>query len=67
MLLFEDDLEARHRVESVFLRAQALFGLGKPQEAEALLVKILKEDGSHAGAHDLIDQLYAEEKKVETR
>jgi predicted Zn-dependent protease len=51
----------------VFLRAQALFGLGKPQEAEALLVKILKEDGSHAGAHDLIDQLYAEEKKVETR
>jgi tetratricopeptide (TPR) repeat protein len=67
MLLFEDDLEARNRVESVFLRAQALFGLGKPQEAEALLVKILKEDGSHAGAHDLIDQLYAEEKKVETR
>jgi hypothetical protein len=37
------------------------------REAEALLARILKEDGNHTGAHDLVDQLYAEEKKVETR
>jgi tetratricopeptide (TPR) repeat protein len=67
MLLFEDDLEARNRIEAAFLQAQALFGLGKTPEAEALLAKILNEDRNHAGAHDLVDQLFAEEKKVETR
>jgi tetratricopeptide (TPR) repeat protein len=67
MLLFEDDLEARNRIEVSFLQAQALFGLGKATEAEALLARILKEDGNHTGAHDLVDQLYSEEKKVETR
>jgi hypothetical protein len=67
MLLFEDDLETRNRIEVAFLQAQALFGLGKAREAEALLVRILRVDGNHSGAHDLADQLYAEEKKVETR
>jgi predicted Zn-dependent protease len=67
MLLFEDDPEARNRTEAAFLQAQALLGLGKTREAEALLARILKEDGNHPGAHDLFDQLCVEEKKVETR
>jgi tetratricopeptide (TPR) repeat protein len=67
MLLFEDDLDTRNRIEAAFLQAQALFGLGNAREAEALLARILKEDGNHTGAHDMVDQLYAEEKKVETR
>ena len=67
MLLFEDDLEARNRIGAAFLQAQALFGLGKTREAEALLVWILKEDRNHTGASDLVDQLYSEEKRVETR
>jgi tetratricopeptide (TPR) repeat protein len=65
MLLFEDDLPARNRINAAFLQAQALFGLGRTHEAEALLAKILKEDGNHTGAHDLINQLRAEQKKVE--
>lgn len=67
MLLFEGDLAARNRTEAAFLQAQALLGLGKTQEAEALLARILEEDSNHAGAHDLFDQLCVEEKKVETR
>jgi predicted Zn-dependent protease len=67
MLLFEGDPEAGNRTEAAFLQAQALLGLGKTREAEALLARILKEDGNHAGAHDLFDQLCVEEKRVETR
>ena len=67
MLLFEGDPEVRNRTEAAFLQAQALLGLGKTREAEALLVRILKEDGNHAGAHDPFDQLCVEEKRVETR
>ena len=63
MLLFEDDIEARNRIEATFLQAQALFGLGKAREAEVLLLGILKEDSNHTGAYDLIDQIHAEEKK----
>ena len=66
MLLFEGDPEAQ-RTEAAFFQAQALLGLGKTREAEALLARILKEDSNHAGAHDLFDQLCVEEKKVETR
>ena len=67
MLLFEGDPEAGNRTEAAFLQAQALLGLGKTGEAEAFLARILKEDGNHAGAHDLFDQLCVEEKRVETR
>jgi tetratricopeptide (TPR) repeat protein len=67
MLLFEGDPEAGNRTEAAFLQAQALLGLGKTREAEALLRRILKEDGNHAGAHDLFDQLSVEEKRVESR
>lgn len=67
MLLFDDDLKARNRNAAWFLEAQALAGLGKPREAEDILVKLLKEDANHTGAHDLLGQLSAEEKRVETR
>ena len=66
-MLFEDDPEAQNRTDAAFLQAQALLGLGRTREAESLLAGILKENGNHVGAHDLFDQLCAEEKKLETR
>jgi tetratricopeptide (TPR) repeat protein len=57
MLLFEEDLELRNRVEAKFLRAQAAFGLKQYLEAEALLKEVLELDRNHMAAADLLEQL----------
>jgi tetratricopeptide (TPR) repeat protein len=57
MLLFEEDIRKRNRIEALFLRAQALFGLGRRTESEELLLEVLALDGSHADASDLFRQL----------
>jgi tetratricopeptide (TPR) repeat protein len=54
MLLFEDDLQRRNRVQALFLRAQALSGPGKNEEAIASLLDLLRLDCNHAGAADLL-------------
>ena len=54
MLLFNDDLSLRNRIQSLFLRAQAALGLHKPSEAKSLARDVLQLDPSHSGAHDLI-------------
>jgi tetratricopeptide (TPR) repeat protein len=54
MLLFEDDLCRRNTTEAWFLRAQALYGLGRANEAAALLAEVLQADSNHTGASDLL-------------
>lgn len=57
MLLFEEDLQLRNRIESKFLRAQALSGMGRNNEAVALLEEVLQLDSNHAAAADLLRQI----------
>jgi tetratricopeptide (TPR) repeat protein len=59
MLLFEDDLALRNRIEALFLRAQASAGLARTAESRTLLQQVLTIDGSHARACDLLQQLGA--------
>jgi tetratricopeptide (TPR) repeat protein len=54
MLLFDDDLVLRNRIQSLFLRAQAALGLHRSDEAEALAREVLQLDPSHTGAADLL-------------
>ena len=57
ILLFEEDLAQRNRIESLFLRAQAVSGRGHYEDARILLLQVLEADASHAGAADLLSQL----------
>ncbi len=59
MLLFNEDLARRNRIEALFLRAQALAGMRRTVEAQCLLQEVLTLDGSHAGASDLLQQIGA--------
>ena len=56
MLLFEEDLEARNKVDAAFLKAQALLGLGKSEDARRVFGEVLAMDRNHAGATDLLKQ-----------
>lgn len=57
MLLFDEDLDRRNRIEARFLRAQAAWGMDKREDAVALLTEVLGLDSNHAGAADLLRQL----------
>jgi tetratricopeptide (TPR) repeat protein len=57
MLLFENDLGKQNQIEAKFLRAQALLGLEREQEARSLLREVLQLDRNHPGAADLAEQL----------
>jgi len=57
MLLFENDLGKQNQIEAKFLRAQALLGLEREQEARTLLREVLQLDRNHPGAADLVEQL----------
>jgi tetratricopeptide (TPR) repeat protein len=57
MLLFENDLVKQNQIDASFLRAQALLGLEREQEARALLSEVLELDRNHPGAADLVEQL----------
>ena len=56
MLLFDDDLQKRHRVAARFLQAQANLGLGRKAQARKLLNEVLSLDRNHAGAADLLGE-----------
>jgi len=56
MLLFDDDLEKRNRIEALYLRGHALLGLRKKAEAERCFHQVLDLDRNHAGAFDLLEQ-----------
>ena len=57
MLLFNENLEQRRRMDALFLRAQALSGLSRTVESQSLLHEILNLDRNHAGASDLVKHL----------
>ncbi len=56
MLLFAEDLEKRNKIEALYLRGQAMLGLGKSGEGARLLDEVLELDHNHAGAADLLEQ-----------
>ncbi len=56
MLLFDDDLEKRNRIEALYLRGQAFFGLRKTAEAVRCFHEVLELDHNHAGAADVLEQ-----------
>ena len=57
MLLFNEDLALRNRIQALFLRAQAALGLCRPEEAEAFTREVLALYPSHTGAADLLHRL----------
>lgn len=57
MLLFEEDLRRRNRIDALFLRAQALAGLNRKSEAQNLLREVLDMDVNHQAAADLVSLL----------
>jgi tetratricopeptide (TPR) repeat protein len=54
MLLFDDDLQQRQETTALFLRAQALFCLGRKAEAKRALRLVLSRDPNHALAADFL-------------
>jgi len=64
MLLLNEDLVQRSRIEAQFLRAQVLAGLDQPDEAEILLREILDIDMNHGGATDFLDQIHTLKEQI---
>jgi len=59
MLLFDDDLQKRNAATASFLEAQAKLAIGEIAEARELLRKVLRLDGNHALAADLLSEVEA--------
>jgi tetratricopeptide (TPR) repeat protein len=57
LLLFDDDLQQRHQIRSLFLQGQAWLGLGRVSKAGDLLKKVLRRDPNHALAADLLAEI----------
>ncbi len=53
MPLFEEDIEERQNITVLFMKAQALLGLGRDEEGRKLLEEVLAHDHNHTGALDL--------------
>ena len=64
MLLLEEDLHRRNTIQGRYLRAQALSGMGRTNEAEQVLEELLKLDCNHAGATDLLQQIRVARKEI---
>jgi len=54
LLLFDDDLQKRNRIESLFLSALAAHGLGDRERATAQLEMVMSLDPSHLSAADML-------------
>ncbi|WP_342646831.1 DUF5107 domain-containing protein [Mucilaginibacter sp. CSA2-8R] len=50
LLIFDDDLNLRNQIHCLYIKALGLAGLGRNQEALALLEKVLSVDKMHSGA-----------------
>jgi tetratricopeptide (TPR) repeat protein len=62
LLLFDDDLERRNRIESTVLAALASDGLGKSEKAVELLEQVIAEDPNHVFAIEMVEWLKVEGK-----
>ena len=60
MLLFNEDLGERNRIQALFLETQARLGLGQIAQAHQELEEVLTLDPSHAGAFDLLNEMECE-------
>lgn len=49
MPLFEEDIEERQNITVLFMKAQALLGLGRDEEGRKLLEEVLAHDHNHTG------------------
>ena len=65
LLLFDDDLEKRNRIESTVLAALASDGLGKSEKAVELLEQVIAEDPNHVFAIEMVEWLKEEGKAAE--
>ncbi|PTQ96643.1 tetratricopeptide repeat protein [Mucilaginibacter yixingensis] len=50
LLIFEDDLDTRNRIHCLYITGLGLMGLNRRQEAEHLLMQVLKLDAQHYGS-----------------
>jgi tetratricopeptide (TPR) repeat protein len=50
LLIFDDDLNLRNQIHCLYIKALGLAGLGRNQEALAILEKVLSVDKMHSGA-----------------
>lgn len=66
LLLFEEDLARSNRIEAKFMRAQAYSGLGRKEQAIALLHSVLEMDRNQPCAADLLRDL-TEQSVLESR
>jgi tetratricopeptide (TPR) repeat protein len=57
LLLFDDDLQHRHKTRALFLQAQAWLGLGRTGKARSLLATVLRRDPNHPLAADLLAEI----------
>lgn len=62
LLLFDDDLEERNRIESLFLGALADHGLGQREKAIDTLGQVTALDPNHLGAHFIMDWIELEQR-----
>jgi tetratricopeptide (TPR) repeat protein len=60
MLLFEEDLQRRATITSLFLEAQASIGLGYQRRGRRLLDHVLRLDPSHAFASDFLSEMHTD-------
>lgn len=67
MLLFNENLADRNRIDATFLEAQARLGLCDSDRGLRLLLEVLSLDPSHTAAADLIDELESEIGQSATR
>ncbi len=59
-LVFEDDLDRRHRLDCRWLEGVALGALGRTGEASDVLAEVLAADPSHMGALRALDRIAGE-------
>jgi hypothetical protein len=57
MLLFDDDLGKRNRIDAQFLNALAIGGLGEVATAIVLLKQVLEADPNHLIAAEILGSL----------
>jgi tetratricopeptide (TPR) repeat protein len=62
LLLFDDDLEKRNRIDSAVLAALASDGLGESEKAVELLEQVIAEDPNHVFAIEMVEWLKEEGK-----
>ncbi|MCA1745271.1 MAG: DUF5107 domain-containing protein [Bacteroidales bacterium] len=57
LLIWEDDLSRRNRIDCIYINALGLIGLGREAEAKEMLSEVLEMDKGHAGARVHLKQL----------